>query len=163
MSTISERTNRPQVLLVEDNTGDAILMKRAFGRADVPPSLTVASTAEIALKRLRHEGEYDTTALPDLILLDLNLPKMRGHAFLAQVKADPILRPIPVVILSSSSAVDDLAQAYNDFANGFVIKPIRLEDYDNIVSIIEDYWFGLMQTLPHADIAIPPIKQTQAR
>lgn len=151
MSTIAERTNLPQVLLVEDNSGDATLMKLAFRHASMPAHITVESSAELGLKMLRRQDEFAGKALPDIILLDLNLPKMHGLEFLARVKADEALRNIPVVVLSSSNAERDLASAYQAYANGFVVKPISLDDYDNLAQVIEDYWFGLMQTLPRPD------------
>ncbi|ESQ88392.1 response regulator [Asticcacaulis benevestitus] len=160
MSTIAERTDLPRVLLIEDMSGDAAMMKLAFRRSVMPTHVTVATSAEIGLAMLRQEGAYTATALPDIILLDLNLPKMRGLEFLSRVKADPALRIIPVVVLSSSDAASDLVAAYNDYANGFVIKPISLDDYDNIVQIIEDYWFSLVQTLPNSDKVEAPVART---
>jgi CheY-like chemotaxis protein len=154
MSTIAERTNLPKVLLIEDSSGDATLMKLAFKRSAMPTHVAVATSAEMGMAMLRQEGDYTTSALPDIILMDLNLPKMRGLEFLSRVKADPALRILPIVVLSSSETASDLAAAYNDYANGFVVKPISLDDYDNVVQIIEDYWFNLVQTLPHAEAGL---------
>jgi len=147
MTTIAERTPLPHVLLVEDTSGDATLMKLAFRRADMPTKVTVAVSAEIAVKILRREDDYADAAAPDIILLDLNLPRMHGREFLAEIKADPILRNIPVVVLSSSDAEMDVKTAYSDFANGFVVKPMSLDDYDDVVRVIEDYWFKHMETV----------------
>ena len=154
MSTIAERTKLPQVLLIEDNPGDAQLMKLAFKNAEMPSFVTVAATAEIGLGILRREPAYLDTRCPDIILLDLNLPRMGGSEFLALVKADPHLRMIPVIVLSSSNAEQDLAATYANYVNGFVIKPFSLDDYADVVKNIEEYWFKYVETLP-ADFAGP--------
>jgi CheY-like chemotaxis protein len=148
MSTIAERTQLPQVLLIEDNRGDALLMKLAFKAAELPTQVTVAETAEIGLGILRREPRYADIPCPDIILLDLNLPHMRGSEFLALVKADPDLRKIPVIVLSSSNAEQDLAATYANYVNGFVIKPFSLDDYGDVVNHIEDYWFKYVETIP---------------
>jgi len=148
MSTIAERTKLPHVLLIEDNRGDALLMRLAFKNAELPSHVTVAETAEIGLAILRREAAYHGTPCPDIILLDLNLPHMRCNEFLAQVKADPDLRMIPVIVLSSSNAEKDLDETYANYVNGFVIKPFSLDDYSDVVKNIEDYWFKYVETLP---------------
>ncbi|ESQ82009.1 hypothetical protein AEAC466_19010 [Asticcacaulis sp. AC466] len=148
MSTISERTDLPRVLLVEDTAGEATLMKLAFRRSELPSQVIVATSAELALSMLKREGKYEALDLPDLILTDLNLPRMSGLHLLKQVKADPTLRNIPIVILSTTGEMEDLQTAYKDCANGYVIKPISLDDYDNLIGVIQDYWFGLVQTIP---------------
>ncbi|ESQ75332.1 response regulator [Asticcacaulis sp. AC402] len=146
MTTVAERTKFPQVLLVEDNRGDAILIRKAFERADVPGRVTVADTAEMGLKILRQGGDYAQAPRPDLILVDLNLPYMSGSEFLTQVKTDPDLRVIPAIVMSSSKAETDLLDAYKAYANGFVTKPFTRDDYDRVVSSLEDYWFQFIET-----------------
>jgi CheY-like chemotaxis protein len=148
MSTIAERTKLPQVLLIEDNPGDARLMKLAFKNSDMPSFVTVAASAEIGLGILRREQAFLDSRYPDIILIDLNLPHMRASEFLALVKADPHLRMIPVIVLSSSNAEEDLAATYANYVNGFVIKPFSLDDYADVVKNIEDYWFKYVETLP---------------
>ena len=154
MTKLSERPRHAQVLLVEDNRGDAVLTRRAFRRSKLANDLTVAETGEKGLSILRREGEYGDAARPDLILLDLNLPFMHGQDFLATVKDDPQLRRIPVIILSSSSADPDVTACYDRHANGYITKPISSDTYDDIVSKIENYWFSLMQ--------LPPDEQSPA-
>lgn len=157
MSTISERTRFPQILLIEDNRGDALLMKLAFRKAEIPGQVTVASSAEMGLGILRREPAYADQPCPDIILLDLNLPHMGGREFLGLVKADKLLRLIPVVVLSSSNAEKDLSASYNSYVNGFVVKPFSLDDYTDVVKSIEDYWFNLVQTQPwHGPPALQP-------
>jgi len=146
MSTISERTSFPQVLLIEDNRGDAVLLERAFKRAAVEGKVTIASTAEIALEMLRHEHAFASKACPDIILLDINLPRMSGSEFLKIVKADPVLSLIPVIMMSSSEAELDIHAAYKAAANGFITKPFIPGEYDEVVKTIEDYWFKLNET-----------------
>ncbi len=148
MAIVMERQRSAQILLVEDNRGDALLTRRAFGRAKAPNEITVASTAEIGLSILRNEDEHAETQRPDIVLLDLNLPAMNGHDFLAAVKDDPKLRQIPVIILSSSNAGNDVTTSYRRHANGYITKPLTPGGYDEIVTKIEDYWFGLMQLPP---------------
>jgi CheY-like chemotaxis protein len=148
MTKITERARSAQVLLIEDNHGDAVLTRRAFRRARIANELTVAETGEKGLSILRREGEFAGAPRPDLILLDLNLPYMHGQDFLAQVKTDPDLKRIPVVVLSSSAADIDVIASYDRHANGYITKPITTETYDDIVERLEQYWFGLMQLPP---------------
>lgn len=151
MTKLTERARAAQVLLIEDNHGDAVLTRRAFRRARMPSDITVAETGEAGLSILRREGEYAGAAVPDLILLDLNLPHMHGQDFLSEIKGDPRLKRIPVIVLSSSSADADVTGCYDRHANGYITKPVTTETYDDIVSKIENYWFGLMQLPPDAE------------
>ena len=148
MTKVAERSRNAHVLLVEDNRGDAVLTRRAFQRAKMPSDLVVAETGEKGLSILRREGEHAGSPRPDIILLDLNLPHMHGQTFLKTVKHDPDLKRIPIIILSSSSADRDVTGCYDDHANGYITKPISSETYDDIVSKVENYWFGLMQLPP---------------
>ena len=148
MTKVSERPRNAQVLLIEDNHGDAVLTRRAFKRAKIPNDLMVAETGEKGLSILRREGEHADAPRPDIILLDLNLPFMNGKEFLATVKEDPGLRQIPVIVLSSSSADRDVSGCYSRHANGYITKPVSSDTYDDIVERIESYWFSLMQMPP---------------
>jgi CheY-like chemotaxis protein len=148
MSRIADRARTAQVLLVEDNRGDAVLTKRAFKRANLASDIVVAETGEKGLSILRREGEHAEAARPDLILLDLNLPHMHGQDFLQTVKADPDFKRIPVIVLSSSSADMDVTASYDRHANGYITKPLDAETYEDIVARIEQYWFTLMQLPP---------------
>ncbi|MGZ3298899.1 MAG: response regulator [Asticcacaulis sp.] len=145
MTKVIERGRNARVLLIEDNHGDAVLTRRAFRRARIANEITVAETGEKALDMLRHTGEFAQHPRPDIILLDLNLPHMHGRDFLDAVKADPDLKRIPVVVLSSSSAESDIEGSYERHANGYITKPISADSYDDIVGKVEQYWFGLMQ------------------
>ncbi len=148
MSKLTERARSAQVLLVEDNRGDAVLTRRAFRRAKIPSDIVVAETGEQGLSILRRQGEHAEAARPDIILLDLNLPYMHGQEFLAVVKDDPALRRIPVIILSSSSADIDVRGCYDRHANGYIAKPISTDTFDEVISRLEHYWFNLMQLPP---------------
>ncbi len=156
MTTIAERGQFAHVLLVEDNPGDATLTRLAFKRAGVQSKLTIAETGEIGLAILSVEGEH---GYPDLILLDLNLPRMHGLEFLKRVKNDPKMARIPVIVLSSSSAESDIAASYLGHAVGFITKPISLDDFEEVAAGISTYWFKIVQT-PAAndtpDKAFPP-------
>jgi CheY-like chemotaxis protein len=148
MSRIADRARTAQVLLVEDNRGDAVLTRRAFKRANLASDIVVAETGEKGLSILRREGEHAEAARPDLILLDLNLPHMHGQDFLQTVKEDPQFKRIPVIVLSSSSADMDVTACYDRHANGYITKPLDAATYDDIVTRIEQYWFTLMQLPP---------------
>ena len=152
MTTIAERGQFPHVLLVEDNKGDATLITLAFRKAEYPSKISTAETGEAALAMLAREGQYALAAAPDIILLDLNLPRMHGLEFLKRIKSDPRLALIPVIVLSSSDAESDMAASYLGHAAGFVTKPICLDDYDEIVATLGTYWFKIMQTVATDDI-----------
>jgi chemotaxis family two-component system response regulator Rcp1 len=146
MTTIAERTEFPQVLLVEDNRGDAVLMRMAFKQADLHTRVMIAETAETALKILRREGEFENAPFPDIILLDVNLPQISGPQFLKTIKADPHLKLIPALIFSSTGTEAEIALTFSDHANGFITKPFSLDDYITVVQNIQDYWFKFVQT-----------------
>lgn len=148
MTKLTERARSAQVLLIEDNRGDAVLTRRAFKRAKISSDITVAETGEQGLSILRREGEHTGATRPDLILLDLNLPHMHGREFLSAVKDDPALRRIPVIVLSSSSADADVTGCYDRHANGYITKPISTDTFDEVISRLEHYWFNLVQLPP---------------
>ena len=129
---IIEKQRPARILLVEDNTGDVILTKRAFKQARIANDLTLARTAEEALAILRKEGEYASRAKPDLILLDLNLPGMHGKELLEIIKSDGHLKRIPVIILSSSRANQDVVQSYELNASGYIIKPVNISEFEEV-------------------------------
>lgn len=139
-----------EIMLVEDNRGDALLAARAFRQAEIDNNLTVAETGEKALAMLRREGEYAAMRLPDLILLDLNLPMMSGKDVLVEIKSDDALRHIPVIILSSSSAPPDISGSYGLHANAYIVKPLNLENFSDVVHSIEQFFF-MLAVLPAAD------------
>ncbi len=128
------------VLLVEDDPGDVLLTKRALGDERVFRDLDVAADGEEALAHLRREGRHAGCSRPHLILLDLDLPRLGGHETLAEIKADPSLRTIPVVVLTSSDAPEDVRRAYDLQAAAFVKKPVDLDDFTRLVHSIRDFW-----------------------
>jgi CheY-like chemotaxis protein len=129
-----------EILLVEDNPGDVVLTREALRDTKVPTRLSVAADGEEALARLRRQGPFAAAARPDLILLDLNLPRLGGREVLAAVKADEQLRRIPVVVLTSSEAEQDVAASYDLHANCYVTKPVDLGQFLRVVKSIEDFW-----------------------
>ncbi len=136
-----------EILLVEDNLGDVRLTVEAFREANVNNRLTVARDGVAALAMLRREGEYASTPRPDIILLDLNLPRKDGRELLAEVKTDPELRHIPIVVLTTSNAPSDIRRVYELNANCFVTKPVDLDEFMAVVKAIEDFWLTVV-TLP---------------
>ncbi len=144
MSNLLIREGRAaEILLVEDNRGDAMLASRAFKTARIDNHLIVAETGEKALSVLRKEGDYADTKTPDLILLDLNLPKMSGRQVLAAIKGDDRLKHIPVIVLSSSEAETDVSGSYDGHANAYIVKPIDLAKFRDVVASIEEFFFML--------------------
>ena len=137
-----------EVLLVEDNPGDVELTREALHDSKVHMRLSVASDGVEALAFLRAEGAFADAPRPDLILLDLNLPKRDGRSVLAEIKQDRALRHIPVVILTSSQAEQDILKAYDLHANCYVTKPVDLDQFITIVRSIEQFWFTVVK-LPH--------------
>jgi len=138
-----------QVLLVEDNPGDVLLTREALRDNKLEINLSVVTDGEEALHFLNREGRYADAPRPDLILLDLNLPRRDGREVLAAIKADERLRTIPVVILTSSEAEEDVIRAYNLCANCYVQKPLGLDQFTKVVQNIESFWFTVVK-LPTA-------------
>jgi CheY-like chemotaxis protein len=136
-----------EILLVEDNPGDVRLTQEALHESKLRNNLSVARDGVEALAFLRREGSYAGAPRPDLILLDLNLPRKDGREVLAEVKSDPALRTIPVVVLTTSKAEQDVVQSYNLHANCYVTKPVDLEQFITVVQSIEGFWFSIV-TLP---------------
>lgn len=134
-----------QILLVEDNPGDVLLVREALGVSEVPTTLHVCRDGVEAMKFLRGKNEEDGSPLPDLVLLDLNMPKMSGHEVLAEMKADVTLRRIPVVVLSTSTSHSDIRATYQLHANCYVTKPLDLELFMNVVRDIASFWLGVVQ------------------
>ena len=137
-----------EILLVEDNPGDVRLTREALRDSKLRNHLIVAEDGIEALAVLRKEGQYASIATPDLILLDLNLPRKSGREVLAEIKADPILRHIPVVVLTTSSADQDIVDVYDLQANCYVVKPVGLNEFITIVRSIEDFWLSIVKLPP---------------
>ncbi len=134
-----------EILLVEDNPGDVVLIREGLRGARAATHVSVATNGEAALSRLRRQGEFADAPRPDLILLDLNLPRLGGREVLAAIKSDERLRRIPVVVLTSSQAESDIAAGYDLHANCYVSKPTDLEEFLRVVKGIEEFWLGVAQ------------------
>jgi chemotaxis family two-component system response regulator Rcp1 len=132
-----------QVLLVEDNEADVRLTKEALREAKMHTSLHVARDGVQALAFLRQEGDH--APRPDLILLDLNLPRKDGREVLAEIKADDRLKRIPVIVLTTSQAEADIVRAYDLHANGYVTKPVDFDAFTKVVRAIDDFWFTIVK------------------
>jgi chemotaxis family two-component system response regulator Rcp1 len=134
-----------EILLVEDSPADVDLTREALEDAKVSNNLNVVDDGEQALAYLRREGPYAEQPRTDLILLDLNLPRKDGRAVLAEIKDDPDLRRIPVVILTTSEAEQDILRSYDLHANCYVTKPVDLERFITVVRSIEDFWLAIVK------------------
>ena len=134
-----------EILLVEDNPGDIRLIKEALKEGTVCHNLSVARDGMEALAMLRREGEHGEAPPPDLIILDLNLPRKDGREVLAEVKADDVLRRIPVVVLTTSEAEKDVLNAYGLHANCYITKSVDLEQFITKVRGIEDFWLSVVR------------------
>jgi len=132
------------ILLVEDNPGDADLAREALEDSKLNNALHVVDDGEKAMAFLRRTGPYAEAPQPDLILLDLNLPKKDGREVLAEIKADDDLKRIPVVILTTSQAEEDVVKSYNLHANCYITKPIDLNQFLHVVRSIEDFWLSIV-------------------
>jgi CheY-like chemotaxis protein len=138
-----------QVLLVEDDPGDVLMTREAFEDEKVRNELHVVDNGVDALAFLRREGDYADAPTPDLVLLDLNLPRMDGREVLAEVKADPELRRIPVVVLTTSEAEEDIDRSYALHANAYVTKPVDFDRFTAVVRQIDDFFVSVVKLPPH--------------
>jgi len=139
-----------EILLIEDNPGDVRLTLEALHEGKVKNNLVVAPDGEAALAILRREGAHAEAPRPDLILLDLNLPKKDGREVLAEIKADEKLHCIPVVVLTTSKSEEDVLRSYQLNANCYITKPVDLEQFIRVVRAIEDFWLTMV-VLPHTE------------
>jgi CheY-like chemotaxis protein len=142
MNAIGGEGRPLQVLLVEDSPGDVRLTQETFRVANRSIQLRVASDGVEAMAYLRHEGAHADALRPDLILLDLNLPKMDGREVLAHIKEDEILKAIPTVVLTTSESEADIVQSYQLQANCFLSKPVPLDAFESLVKSINDFWLA---------------------
>ena len=133
------------ILLVEDNPGDVRLTQEAFREGKLLNNLWVVNDGEEAMSYLHHEGVFADAVRPDIILLDLNMPKKDGREVLAEIKNDPSLKRIPVVVLTTSKAEQDIFRTYNFHVNCYIIKPVDLDQFVNVVQTIEDFWFTVVK------------------
>ena len=141
MSIISTKDKAAEILLIEDNLGDVLLTKEAFRHTHFKYNLRVAKDGDEALKILNQKDQFKECPLPDLILLDLSLPKIDGREVLERIKSNMNLKNIPVTILSGSDAESDMTSSYDLHANSYVVKPDNFDDFKEIAASIENFWF----------------------
>jgi two-component system, chemotaxis family, response regulator Rcp1 len=135
------------ILLVEDSPADIELTRQALAEAEIKTDLTVCPDGEAAAQYLRREGEHAGAPRPDLILLDLNLPKKDGRELLVEIKQDAELSLIPIVVLTTSASDEDVLHAYREHVNCYIRKPVRLQEFIDVVRTIDQYWLSIV-TLP---------------
>ncbi|AGB36362.1 response regulator [Natronococcus occultus] len=152
MSEAGQHTPEPaQLLLVEDNPGDVRLTREAFKQGRIDNDLHTVSDGSDALDFLRQRGEYEDAPRPDLVLLDLNLPRKDGEEVLAELKDDPELQSIPVIVLTSSRAEEDIARSYELHANAYLTKPVDPDEFIETVRAFEKFWFSVVRLPPEDD------------
>jgi CheY-like chemotaxis protein len=150
--TSTDQSVRPiHILLIEDNPADVRLTREALTEAKVLNTLHVMVDGVAALAFLRREGRYADSPRPDLILLDLNLPKKDGREVLAEIKIDDALNLIPVVVLTTSSAEEDIMRTYKLHANAYVTKPVDFKQFLRVISAIEQFWLAVVTLPPTAN------------
>ena len=137
-----------EILLVEDNPGDVRLTQEAIREAKIRNRLNVVTDGEEAVAYVRRQGNFADQPRPDLILLDLNLPKKDGREVLQDLKSDPDLHRIPVVVLTSSASEQDILSTYDLYANAYVTKPVDLEQFMHVVASIQDFWLNIVKLPP---------------
>lgn len=142
------RGRATQILLVEDSPGDVRLTEEILRDAKIANDLHVVTDGEDAMDFLRGIGAHADAPRPDVMLLDLNLPRKDGREVLAEIKADPVLRRIPVIVLTTSSADEDVLHSYDLNANCYITKPIDLDEFISVVRSIEDFWLSIVRLPP---------------
>lgn len=138
-----------EILLVEDSPSDAQLAIEALKEAKIANNLTHVEDGVEAMNYLRQRGKYSGVASPDLILLDLNLPRKDGREILAELKQDPVLRVVPVVVLTSSKAEEDVVKSYQLHANCYITKPVDFDQFLKVIKSIEDFWLAVVKFAPN--------------
>ena len=144
MKLVNRKLN---ILLVEDSVSDTMLIRRSFARSKLDHTLYCVEDGEKAIAFLKHDGEYRQAKRPDLIILDLNLPRLDGREVLSKIKQDPDLKRIPVVVLTTSNAEQDVLHSYDLHANCYIVKPFDVYDFLQIANFIEQFWLKTV-TLP---------------
>lgn len=139
-----------KILLVEDNEGDIVLTLEAMKALQLSNCIQIARDGEEAMQYLQKEGRFENAETPDLVLLDINLPRMNGKEVLAQIKNDEFLMTIPVVMLTTSDSEKDILESYQNHANCYITKPAGYKKFINVVSMIKDFWINIAQ-LPHKE------------
>jgi two-component system, chemotaxis family, response regulator Rcp1 len=145
---MSEGGRTMEILLVEDNPGDVRLITETFNDGKINNRRSVVEDGVEALAFLRREGKYASAPRPDLILLDLSLPRKSGQEVLAEIKSDPDLKRIPVCVITSSEAERDILEAYNNHVNSYLTKPVDLGQFTKVVRAVEDFWLSIVRLPP---------------
>ena len=141
------KNRKLHILLVEDSASDTMLIRRSFARSKLDHTLYCVEDGEKAIAFLKRDGEYKQVTRPDLIILDLNLPRLDGREVLAKIKEDPDLKRIPVIVLTTSNAEQDIMRSYELHANCYIVKPFDVYDFLQIANFIEQFWLRTV-TLP---------------
>lgn len=134
-----------RILLVEDNPGDVILTKEALQHSRIANEISVAKDGEQAIDMLFKKGEYKEYHLPELILLDINLPKINGKEVLAKIKDNDLLKVIPVIMLTTSNADNDITEAYQHHANCYIVKPVNIDKFLEVIGSIKNFWLTIVE------------------
>jgi len=137
--------NPINILLVEDNEGDILLTTEALTEGKIANSVNVVKDGWEALQYLEKQGSYSNALTPDLILLDINLPKLNGHEVLEQIKSKDQLKHLPVIMLSTSSSSEDILSSYKNHVNCYITKPVEVEDFLKVISSIEHFWISVVK------------------
>lgn len=137
--------NPVSILLVEDNEGDIILTQTALSQCRFPSSVSIVKDGQDAISFLRQQGAWSNAPRPDLVLLDINMPRVSGQEVLHFIKSDEDLKAIPVIMFSSSSADRDVRESYSNHANCYITKPLGMDNFEEIVASIEQFWFHTVQ------------------
>jgi len=148
MEPMNNLVHSIDILLVEDNPGDVRLAKEALNESKIKNNLHVARDGDEAADFLFRRGKFENVPHPDLILLDLNLPKKDGRELLSEIKTDPQLKRIPVVILTTSKAEEDIIRSYNLHANCYITKPLDLDQFMKVIKSIEEFWITIVKLPP---------------
>jgi CheY-like chemotaxis protein len=136
---------RIHILLVEDNEGDILLTKEAFEEARILTKLSIVRDGKEAMDFLSKQGKYTNAEMPDMLLLDVNLPKKNGHEVLQYIKGNEILKHIPVIMLTTSSSPKDINLSYNNYANCFITKPVDVNEFIGVIACIENFWISIVK------------------
>jgi CheY-like chemotaxis protein len=146
--TITALAKPVEILLVEDNEGDVGLIEEVFEDAKIRNNLHVVEDGEDAILFLRGEGQFSGAPRPDIILLDLNLPKKDGREVLEEIKEDDDLKNIPIVVLTTSKAEEDILKSYNLHSNAYITKPVDFDQFIKVIKSIEDFWLEVVKLPP---------------
>jgi CheY-like chemotaxis protein len=141
VGSIAHAGRAARVLLVEDDEGDVLFTKKAFEKLATPVQLSVLARGDDVLPYLHKKAPYEQAQTPDIILMDINIPKKNGIELLEMIKQDSVLHSIPVIMLTSSAAMTDIQRSYAAYANAYVVKPVDYASFGTVMQAIEDFWF----------------------